>query len=168
MIGVRRSGKTSYRWHCRADRLAAGAPRESLLMLGLEDDRLAGIQAADLAWLTEEYFSLHPHYRDQRTVTFFLDAIQTVSGWEEFARRLIDTERIDLFLSGSSAKLLSREVATSMRGRTLEVSIYPFSSREALRHVGDEPVKAWDRLPKATRSKLDHQLRRYLGRGRVP
>ncbi len=72
---------------------------------------------------------------------------------------------MDLFLSGSSAKLLSREVATSMRGRALEVVIYPFSLREVLRHIGAEPTKPWDRLPKATRSKLDNQLRHYLVEG---
>lgn len=168
VIGVRRSGKTSYLWQCLADRLAAGDPRESLLMLGLEDDRLAGIQASDLSWMTEEYFSLYPEFRDQHSVTFFLDEIQTVPGWEIFARRLMDTEKINLLLSGSSAKLLSREVATSMRGRALEVSIYPFSLREALRHAGSEPTKAWERLPKAARSQLDNQLRRYLVDGGFP
>ena len=168
VIGMRRSGKTSYLWQCLADRLAAGSPRESLLMLGLEDDRLEGIQASDLAWLTEEYFSLYPDFRDQRIVTFFLDEIQTVPGWEVFVRRLIDTEKMDLFLSGSSAKLLSREVATSMRGRALEVVIYPFSLREVLRHIGAEPTKPWDRLPKAARSKLDNQLRHYLVEGGFP
>jgi len=59
--------------------------------------------------------------RDAQTATFFFDEIQTVAGWEGFARRLLDTERVELFLSGSSARLLSREVATSLPGRALEV-----------------------------------------------
>jgi uncharacterized protein len=168
VIGVRRGGKTSFMWQCLSDRLAAGSPRDSLLMLGFEDDRLEGIQTSDLSWLIEEYFSLHPAYRDKRQVAFFLDEIQLVPGWELFARRLIDTERIDLFLSGSSAKLLSREVATSMRGRALETTIYPFSFRESLRHTGDEPDKPWARLAKAGRSTLDNRLRRYLAEGGFP
>ena len=168
VIGVRRGGKTSFLWQCLADRLAAGSPRESLLMLGLEDDRLAGIKASDLSWLVEEYFSQYPAYRDKRSVTFFLDEIQLVPGWELFARRLIDTEKVDLFLSGSSAKLLSREVATSMRGRALETTIYPFSFREALRHAGAEPDREWLSLPKAARSMLDNRLRRYLVEGGFP
>jgi len=117
VIGVRRSGRTTYLWQCLSARLSAGAPREALLLLGLQDDRLAGMQAADLAWLVEEYFRDYPALRGDPRVTFFLDEVQTVLGWERFARRLIDTEKASLFLSGSSARLLSREVATSMRGR---------------------------------------------------
>ena len=168
VIGVRRGGKTTFLWQCLAERQAAGAPREALIMVGLEDDRLAGLQATDLAWLLEEYFRQYPAYRGDRTVTLFLDEIQSVPGWEGFARRLIDTEKVDLFLSGSSARLLSREVATSMRGRALEVLIHPFSFREALRHAGAEPETTWSRLPAPARSALDHRLRRYLIEGGFP
>ncbi len=168
VVGVRRSGKTSFLWQCLADRLAAGTPREAAVLLSLEDDRLVGLQAADLSWLLEEYFQQHPGLRDKQRVALFLDEIQVVAGWESFARRLIDTEKVDLFLSGSSAKLLSREVATSMRGRALEVLVHPFSFREVLRHEGVEPTRTWERLPKAERSKLDHRLRRYLVEGGFP
>ncbi len=168
VVGVRRSGKTTFLWQCLADRLQAGTPREALLLLSLEDDRLAGLSAADLAWLVEEYFRSQPGIRDARTATFFLDEIQSVLGWETFARRLVDTERVSLFLSGSSARLLSREVATSMRGRALEVLVHPFSFREALRHLREEPDAPWDRLPKARRSALDGRLRRYLAHGGFP
>lgn len=168
VIGVRRGGKTTFLWQCLAERQAAGAPREALVMLGLEDDRLAGLQASDLAWLMEEYFRRYPAFRGDRTVTLFLDEIQTVPDWEGLARRLIDTEKVDLFLSGSSARLLSREVATSMRGRALEVLIHPFSFREALRHAGVEPEAPWNRLPARRRSDLDHRLGRYLFEGGFP
>ena len=144
VIGMRRSGKTSLLWQCLADRLAAGRPREALLFMGFEDDRLAGLGVADLSWLVEEYFRLHPVLRDRTTSTFFFDEIQLVPGWETFARRLVDTEKVELFLSGSSARLLSREVATSMRGRALEVLLHPFSFRESLRHAGAEPREPWD------------------------
>lgn len=168
VIGVRRSGKTTFLWQCLADRLAAGTPREALLLLSFEDDRLVGLKTADLSWMVEEYFRAQPGIRDARTATFFLDEIQLVPGWEGFARRLVDTERVNLFLSGSSARLLSREVASSMRGRALEVLIHPFSFREALRHVGAEPDAPWDRLPKAVRSDLDGRLRLYLTQGGFP
>jgi len=116
----------------------------------------------------EEYFRLQPGIRDAHPATFFFDEIQTVPGWEAFARRLLDTEKVELFLSGSSARLLSREVATSMRGRALEVLIHPFSFRETLRHTGAEPDAPWDRLPKAVRSKLENRLRTYLFEGGFP
>ena len=56
--------------------------------------------------------------RGRETVTWCFDEIQVVPGWERFVRRLLDAEKVEVFLSGSSAALLSREIATAMRGRT--------------------------------------------------
>lgn len=168
VIGMRRSGKTTFLWQCLRDRLGKGAPRESLLYLNFEDERLVGMKASDLSWLVEEYFRLQPQVRDARTATFFFDEIQMVEGWEPLVRRLLDTEKVELFLSGSSARLLSREVATSMRGRALEVLIHPFSFRESLRHSDAEPDAPWDRLSKAVHSDLDHRLGAYLLDGGFP
>ncbi len=168
VVGVRRSGKTTFLWQCLADRLATGMPREAMLFLCFEDDRLPNLTTADLAWLVEEFYRQQPERRDSQTVTFFFDEIQCVAGWEPFARRLVDTERVELFLSGSSARLLSREVATSMRGRALEVLVHPFSFREVLRHRGEEPEVPWNRLRKAARSKLESRLRAYLTEGGFP
>ena len=70
--------------------------------------------------------------RDARTAAFFFDEIQVVSGWEIFARRLLDMENVELFLSGSSARLLSRGGATGMRGRAMEVLIHLREKRRAL------------------------------------
>ena len=83
-------------------------------------------------------------------------------------RRLVDGGRFEIFVSGSSAKLLSREVATSLRGRAMEVLIHPFSFREALRHQGSEPDKVWERLDPVDWTRLDHLLRRYLAEGGFP
>ena len=168
VIGMRRGGKTTFLWQCMADRIAAGAAREALLYINFEDERLVDLRPDDLTWLVEAYFRRFPHLRDAGQVGFFFDEIQTAPGWETFARRLMDTERADLFLTGSSARLLSREVATSMRGRAMEVLIHPFSFREALRHANAEPDRPFSRLPKAARSDLDGRLRDYLKTGGFP
>ncbi len=168
VIGMRRSGKTTFLWQCLAERLAGGTPRTALLYFNFEDERLGEMTAQDLQWVVEEYFSLHPERRDSKRVTLFLDEIQAVPGWEVFVRRLLDTEMVELFLSGSSARLLSREVATTMRGRALEVLVHPFSLREALRHRGAEPEKPWEDLPKAARSTLEKHFRAYLAEGGFP
>lgn len=166
VIGMRRAGKTSLLWQILADRLAAGAPREALVYLSFEDERLVGMDASDLDDMVQAYYHLYPQFRDgPQQVCFFLDEIQLVPGWEVFARRLLDTENVALFLSGSSAKLLSREVATSMRGRALEAVVHPFSWREALRHGGLEPLKPVERLTKAEHSRLDQHLQQYLMHG---
>ncbi len=168
VIGMRRSGKTTFLWQCLADRLAAGTPRDALLYFNFEDERLAEMTAHELQLVVEEYFSLHPEHRDSQRVTFLLDEIQEVPGWETFVRRLLDTEKVELFLSGSSARLLSREVASSMRGRAMEVLVHPFSLRETLRHRGVEPLSPWTDLPKASRSTLDKHFRAYLAEGGFP
>ena len=168
VIGTRRSGKTTFLWQCLADRLAAGTPRDALLYVNFEDERLAEMTAHELQLVVEEYFSLHPEHRDSQRVTFLLDEIQEVPGWETFVRRLLDTEKVELFLSGSSARLLSREVASSMRGRAMEVLVHPFSLRETLRHRGVEPLSPWTDLPKASRSTLDKHFRAYLAEGGFP
>ena len=168
VIGMRRAGKTSFLWQLLADRRGNGVPAEGLLYFSFEDERLAGMQASDLDVLVDEYYRLHPAWRDQQRSTFFLDEIQLIPGWEMFVRRLLDSENIELFLSGSSAKLLSREVATQMRGRAMEAVVTPFSLRETLRHTGQEPAKPADRATKAQRSQLDHALANYLDSGGFP
>ena len=165
VIGMRRSGKTSLMWQLLADRHAKGTPREGLLYFSFEDERLADFQVQDLDALVETFYLLNPAWRDARRATFFLDEIQLVPGWELFARRLLDTENIELFLSGSSARLLSREVATSMRGRAMEAVVTPFSFREVLRHSGREPAQPSERLTKAARSQLGKDLLDYLAQG---
>jgi predicted AAA+ superfamily ATPase len=168
VIGMRRTGKTTFLWQVLADRLGGGTAREGLLYFNFEDERLADMTAADLSLVVEEYYRLHPEWRDRRCAVFLLDEIQSVLGWETFARRILDTEKVELFLSGSSARLLSREVATAMRGRAMEALVYPFSFRETLRHLGREPDLPPDRLPKAVRSGLERDLETYLVSGGFP
>jgi hypothetical protein len=168
VIGVRRGGKTSFLAQCRADRLAAGSPREAQLFLALEDERLAGLTVSELGWLLEEHARQLPGLRAAGGMTLYLDEVQTVSGWEGLVRRLNDQGGVELFVSGSSAKLLSREVATSLRGRAMEVLVHPFSFREALRHAGAEPDGSVERLAAAERALLDQRLRRYLVEGGFP
>lgn len=168
VIGVRRGGKTSFLRQCMMGRMADGRPREAQLLLSLEDERLAGMSVADLGWMLDEHARQFPALREAGGMTVYLDEVHTVPGWEGLVRRLVDAGGIELFVSGSSAKLLSREVATSLRGRAMEVLVHPFSFREALRHAGAEPDRPWERLGPADRTALDHRLRRYLAEGGFP
>ncbi|HOW85619.1 MAG TPA: ATP-binding protein [Candidatus Aminicenantes bacterium] len=168
VVGMRRTGKTTFLWQVLSDRVREGVPREGLLFFGFEDERLAGMAAKDLQIVVEEYYRLHPEWRDKKKAVFAFDEIQAVPGWEPFARRILDTEHVELFVSGSSARLLSREVATSMRGRAMEVLVNPFSFREYLRHRGKEPGGPVDRLPKAARSAMEKELLEYLTCGGFP
>ncbi len=87
------------------------------------------------------YYRRFPSLRGRETVTWCFDEIQVVPDWERFVRRLLDTEKVEVFVSGFSAALPSREIATSMRGRAWEVALFPFSFEEYLRHHGHVPPR---------------------------
>jgi hypothetical protein len=168
VIGMRRSGKTTFLHQIRRERLAGGIGRERLPLVNFEDEQLAGLGADELHVLIEEYYRRYPAFRQQETVAFCLDEIQVVPGWERFVRRVLDSEKVELFLSGSSAALLSREVATAMRGRSWEVVIHPFSFEEALRHQGHPVPERPAFLSARERSALEHAFLDYLRAGGFP
>ena len=101
VIGPRRAGKTTFLWQVIAQALEGGVSRDGLLYFNFEDERLADLEAASLHIVVEEYFRLHPEWRDRREAVLLLDEMQVVSGWESFVRRLLDSEKVDVFLSGS-------------------------------------------------------------------
>jgi len=168
VIGVRRGGKTSYLHHHMKERLAAGDAPGTHLLVTLEDERLVGMTPEDVGWLLEEHRREVQAVRDQGRRTVYLDEVQVVPGWETLVRRLLDARDTDLFVSGSSAKLLSREVHTSLRGRAMEVLVHPFSYREALRHAGKEPATDWLHMSVDERANMDAALHRYLTVGGFP
>jgi len=91
-----------------------------------------------------------------------------VSGWERFVRRVLDTEKVEIAVSGSSARMLSREVHTSLRGRGIETVIRPFSFREFLRHRGEEPAREARRWTSGERSRVEKRFREFLVAGGFP
>lgn len=130
VIGMRRAGKTTFLMQCLADRHRQGIAREQLVYFNFEDERLAGLTAPDLGLILDQHYRNHPRLRRDQRVTWCFDEIQTVPGWEKFVRRVLDSENVEVLISGSSASMLSREVATSMRGRAIETVVTPFSFRE--------------------------------------
>lgn len=167
VIGMRRAGKTTFLHQLLAERRAT-LPAECAIYLGFDDDRLANIGVDQLGFLLEEYFRLFPALRSRKTVSWFLDEIQLIPGWERFCRRVLDTEKIQLVVSGSSAQMLSREVHTSLRGRSMPTVIWPFSFREFLRHRGEEP-QAGDWYPAPIeRSRVEKRFREFLLEGGFP
>lgn len=168
VIGMRRAGKTYFLQQCLADRYARGIERERLIYFNFEDERLGSLQAEELGAIIEEYYRQYPKFRQQAQVTWCFDEIQMVLGWERFVRRVLDTENVEIFLSGSSARMLSREVATSMRGRAMETVITPFSFHEFLR--SRDVIDAGDKrlLSGAERSALRAHFDSYLETGGFP
>lgn len=169
IIGMRRAGKTSYLHQCRADKIKSGRAPETLIYFNFEDERLSGMTAEHLHLIPDIQSRLFPITTDiAPTITLFLDEIQLISGWEVFVRRMLDTPGYEIFLSGSSAKLLSREIATSMRGRGWEIAIYPFSFREYLHHHQYTVPKTPTQLSQRQTLTLDHHFSNYLQTGGFP
>ena len=167
VIGMRRAGKTTF-LHQLLEERRSTLPPERAIYIGFDDDRLAGIEVDQLGFLLEEYFRLDPSLRSRETVHWFLDEIQLVPGWERFCRRVLDTEKVELVVSGSSARMLSREVHTSLRGRGMATVIRPFSFREFLRHRGEEPAEGtWPPAP-VVRSLVEKRFREFLVEGGFP
>ena len=166
VIGMRRSGKTWFLFQVISDLLSDNAPKESILYLNLEDERLLPMTASDLHQIPDVYYRCYPHLRD-RSCAFFFDEIQNISGWEHFIRRLLDTEDVHICLTGSSAKLLSREIATSLRGRSISTEIFPFSFIETLQHNG---IDIGDRRRPGAKKQafLENRLNAYLLEGGFP
>lgn len=131
-IGVRRCGKSTYMFQVMERLLGRGILRENILYLNFFDDRLHRLRQEGLGVITEAYYSLYPEKKGKDTVYFFLDEIQAVPGWESFVDRIMRTEKCEVYLTGSSAHMLSREIATQMRGRALSWEMFPFSFREFL------------------------------------
>jgi predicted AAA+ superfamily ATPase len=167
VIGMRRAGKTTFLRQLLTERRAV-APPERAIYLSFDDDRLAGLEMPQLGLLHEEYYRRFPKLRGREAVHWFFDEIQLVSGWERFVRRVLDTEKAEIVVSGSSAKLLSREVHTSLRGRGLATLIQPFSFREFLRHRAEEPAAEPRRWTPAERSLVEKRFREYLMEGGFP
>jgi len=135
-IGVRRSGKSTFLFQLIQGLLDSGVSREDILYLNFFDDRLHNLQHENLALVAESYFSIYPEKKGEETVYCFFDEIQAAPGWEPFVDRMMRTEKCEVYLTGSSARMLSKEIATQMRGRALSWELFPFSFREFLDSKG--------------------------------
>jgi len=129
IIGPRRAGKTYYLYQIMGELEKQGVARSRMLYLNFEDERLAFDGDNDLIF--DSYRELYPN-QDLSQVYIFFDEIQALNGWEKFVRRAADNVSRHIFLTGSNARLLSREIATSLRGRSLAFEILPLSFREYL------------------------------------
>lgn len=165
LVGMRRVGKSYLLFEQMTKLLAAGVPRSSMLSLNLEDDRLGGPTTQTLDDALEYLFRTGPE-RYTQTAYLFFDEIQVVPGWEQFVLRVLNTENVRVFVTGSSAKLLSVEIATGLRGKSTAIEVLPFSFAEYLRHGGRQPAQ--EPVGADKRSEMEAAFDRYLCVGGFP
>ncbi len=130
LVGVRQAGK-SFLLYLRALQLiAAGHKLQEMLFINFDDERLLGFKAQELDQILQAYSALFPY-----KPIIFLDEIQNIEGWEHFARRLANNKYM-IYVTGSNAKMLSREIATTLGGRFIEQRVFPYSFCEYLEANG--------------------------------
>lgn len=130
-VGIRRSGKTYFLLQTMRDLISQNVPIDHLLYLNFEDDRLLPIDQKKMGEMVDALYTQQPDLHNHRCF-LFLDEVQNVEGWPLVVRRLLDTKNVDIYITGSSAKLLSTEIATSLRGRSLSMEIQPYNFCEYL------------------------------------
>jgi predicted AAA+ superfamily ATPase len=131
-IGVRRCGKSTVLYQIIDSLEKKGVDRKNILYVNFFDDRLFALRHGNVSTVMEAYYSLFPEKKGTETVYCFFDELQEAHGWESFVDRILRTEKCEVFISGSSAKMLSKEIATQMRGRSISWELFPFSFREFL------------------------------------
>lgn len=137
-VGVRRAGKSYVLYEKMQQLLREGHGWEEMLYLSFEDERLVGFASEDFNAILE----CHIEMTGNDNPMLFFDEIHNIDGWEKFARRMADSKKT-VWITGSNAKMLSKEIMTTLGGRYVPIEVYPFSFREYLRSRGipyDEPT----------------------------
>ena len=160
LVGVRQAGK-SYMLYKRAKQLLASGHRlEEMVYIDFDDERLLGMTATDLDQILQAYGAVYSY----KPILFF-DEIQNVEGWEHFARRLAN-QKYQVFITGSNAKMLSRDIQTTLGGRYIDGKVFPYSFAEYLGAQGVVLSKEWQHGK--VRSQVQQAFNKYLMWGGFP
>jgi hypothetical protein len=164
-IGMRRSGKTYFLFQTIRQLVAENVVLERILYINFEDNRLLPIDHKAMGQMIDTWYTLNPDNHNH-CCYLFLDEVQNVDKWHLVLKRIQDTKNIQIYITGSSAKLLSKEIATSLRGRSLFIEILPYNYLEYLTaHHLNPPSKPFGQ------KMLDHHrsyLLNYFRKGGFP
>jgi len=163
IIGARRVGKTFMLFQ-HIHKLRQKIDRTKLLYINFENDKLFPFTLDKAQQIVETYYEMYPLNKSGK-VYFFFDEIQNIPEWNLFIRRLYDTENCFLFLTGSSSQMLSKEIATSLRGRTISIEAFPLSFREFVQWRDIEVTK---HISSAKKAVIINAFHRYLNTSALP
>lgn len=163
LVGIRRSGKTYLLFYTIEKLLSQGIDKENIIYINMEDDRLFPLYVKDMDLLLTSYYELYPEKINEKKYIFF-DEIQDVDNWEKYIRRIYDTENVQIFITGSSSKMVSQEISSSLRGRSISYEVFPLSFSEFLQFKNIEVRYV------STRSDahIAHELNEYIHTGGFP
>ena len=161
IVGVRHSGKSYLLYQRVRQLLAAGIGWDEILFVDFEDERLAEFQTEDFESLLEAHLELHG-----KKPIVFLDEVQNIPHWDKFVRRLADS-KYRVYVTGSNAKMLSKDVATTLGGRFFIHDAYPYSFKEYLAAQQVEMTEHWE-YDTIQRSEVKRHLNEYFYFGGLP
>lgn len=137
LVGIRQAGKSYLLYQRARQLLRQGVELRSIVYIDFDDERLLGMTAQDLDSILQAYYST----RSEKPILLF-DEIQDITGWEHFARRLAN-QKYRVFITGSNAKMLSRDITTTLGGRYLDSKVMPYSFSEYIRANGLTLEEDW-------------------------
>ena len=163
VTGPRRAGKSYLMRQMGLELMSKGVKKDNLLYVNFEDPRFTSLDTQ----LMDQIFSTYKEFlTPQGEVTVLMDEVQEVEGWEKWIRMMHELKKAKLIISGSNAKLLSRELGTLLTGRHLDLSVFPLSFREFLSFNGFTPKDKIDLTNQET--DIKGLLRRYIEFGSFP
>lgn len=163
ITGGRRTGKTTLLKQIIHHLLQNGISKKNIIYINFEDERILR-ETTVFQELLDARAELYPD-TELKNCWFFFDEIHEIPGWERFLRRLHENMTRHIYITGSSARLLSKEIATTLRGRTITQELFPFSFREYLLFKGYNPEKQHSTKDKAI---LRLELKKYMNEGGYP
>ena len=163
ITGARRAGKSFLMRQLIRSLISNGVNRGNILMVNFEDPRFTELDTKTLQKTYEVYLEfLNP----KGEIFIFLDEVQEVSEWERWVRTIHELNKARLVISGSNAKLLSRELSTLLTGRHIDLVVFPLSFKEYLAFNGIDLKDRLDFVSK--RVEIEGFFRKYLEWGSFP
>ena len=160
-VGLRQSGKSYLMFQRINQLLKRGHSIDEIVYVNLDDERLLGLKAEELDLILKAHYQLN----DNKPI-IFLDEIQNIEHWENFARRLVN-EKYRVYITGSNAKMLSSEIATTLGGRYIIKEVYPYSLPEYLKAKNIVLKKNWQYDSKITNT-IIREFNNYFYDGGFP
>lgn len=168
ITGVRRCGK-SYLMRLIWKKIAAAkkVKAENFLYVNFEDEKLLDFTAKDFDALLESYLELFE--ADQREkIYLFFDEIQNIKNWERFINRLLENGGYKIFITGSNAALLSKEIGAALTGRNYSLNLYPLSFKEFAHYKIGRSFQAKELYDQKFRILVKKTIKNYLANGGFP
>lgn len=125
-VGIRQAGKSYLLYQQAQQLLQSGHAKEEFVYVNFDDERINNIRKDELDLIIQAHLTLNDHQP-----ILFLDEIQNVEGWEHFVRRLAN-QKYQVYVTGSNAKMLSRDIATVLGGRFWIQNVFTYSFAEYL------------------------------------